>query len=205
MTIHCPECGKELPDDAHFCVECGHNFIQKSTPSAVVKNDSNNFMDIFSNGKIFLVLIAFVIIVGAALMFGFAGNGGGSENAVPESVVDLTITDVSGWDSDSGKKSYTLYTDAIFNKVPSDLNGYNIKTTYVDENNTEIGHEIETLDNVYYKSSYALSFGYYTTYKKPNPDHVNVEIIKDGKTVDNFTSRIDQSGIEYLNSGDKNG
>lgn len=200
MTKNCPECGKELPDDAHFCVECGHDFVEKDTSSPIIQNSSSNSDGIFSNGKVFLLLIAVVIIVGAVVIFGFGfGNGGGRQEAAPESVVDLTITGVSGWDSSSGKKSYSLYTQAIFNKVPSDLKGYNVKTTYIDKNNTEIGHEIETLDNVYYDSNYALSFGYYTTYKKPNPDHVNVEIIKDGKTVDNFTSKIDQSGIEYLN------
>lgn len=69
----------------------------------------------------------------------------------------------------------------------------------MDENGTEIGHETETLSNVYYDSDYALSFAHYTTYKKPNPDHVNVEIIKDGKVIDNFTSKIDKNGIDYLN------
>lgn len=47
------------------------------------------------------------------------------------------------------KKSYTLYTEAIFNKVPNDLKGYNVKTTYYDANDSEIGHETETLDNIY--------------------------------------------------------
>ena len=42
----------------------------------------------------------------------------------------------------------------------------------MDENVSEIGHEIEKLDNVYYDSDYSLSFGHYDTYKKPNPDYV---------------------------------
>lgn len=197
MTKHCPECGKEVPDDAHFCADCGHDFFRKGK-SGKASSDS-----IFSNGKIFLILIVIVIIIGAAVIIssGFGGGGGGTNvDDVVEHAVDLTITDVSGWDSDSSdKESYTLYTEAIFNKVPSDLKGYNVKTTYVDENGSDIGHEIETLDNVYYDTDYSISFGYYTTYKKPNPDHVTVEIIKDGKTVDNFTSKIDQSKIDYLN------
>ena len=42
-------------------------------------------------------------------------------------------------------------------------------------------------------------FGYYTTYKLPDPDHVTVEIIKDGKPVDSFTEDIDKNKIDYLN------
>ena len=196
MTKNCPECGKQVPDEAHFCADCGHDFFNKKT----VKPASDS---IFSNGKIFLILIVIVVIIGAAVILttGFGGNSTPAEtDSTAEHAVDLTITDVSGWDSDSSsKKTYTLYTSAIFNKVPSDLKGYNVKTTYVDANGSDIGYEIETLDNVYYDSDYSLSFGHYTTYKKPNPDHVNVEIIKDGKTVDNFTSKIDQSKIDYLN------
>lgn len=200
MTKNCPKCGKELPDEAHFCVECGHDFFKKDDSSPVVRR-TNNSDSIFLNGKIFIVLIAIVIVIGAGIIlsFGFGGNG---DNTVDEAehLVDLTITEVDGWDNDgSSKKSYTLYTEALFNKVPSDLKGYNVKTTYVDENGSDIGYEIESLDDIYYDTNYALSFGHYTTYKKPNPDHVNVEIIKDGKTIENFTSKIDQGKIDYLN------
>lgn len=195
MTKHCPECGAEVPDEAHFCADCGHDFFNK----ALVSKSSDS---IFTNGKIFLVLIVVVVIIGAIVILnsGFGGNGNNDVADVDEHDVDLTITEVSGYDSDySGKKSYSLCTCALFNSVPSDLKGYNIKTTYVDENGSEIGYEIEKLENVYYDSDYALSFGYYNTYKKPNPDYVNVEIIKGGKTVDNYTSKIDQSKIDYLN------
>ena len=195
MSKNCPECGNEVPDDAHFCADCGHDFFQKNS-------GGRSSESIFSNGKIFLILIAVVVVIGAAVILssGFGGNGNTDVADVDEHDVDLTITEVSGYDGDnSGKTYYAIYTYALFNKVPSDLKGYNIKTTYVDENGSEIGHEIEKLDNVYYDSDYALSFGHYDTYKKPNPDHVNVEIIKGGKTVDNYTSKIDQSKIDYLN------
>lgn len=204
MSKYCPDCGKELPDDAHFCLDCGYDFFQKnqSSPSAI--RNITNKDSIFSNGKIFLILIAIVVVIGAVIIlsFGLSGNGGNSADVSQSegSVVDLTITEVDGWDSNSsGKHSYTLYTEALFNKIPSDLNGYNVKTTYYDKNNTEIGHEIETLSHAYHKTNYAISFGYHTTYKKPNPNHVTVEIIKDGKTVDTFTSQINQGEIDFLN------
>ena len=185
----------------YFCVDCGYDFLKKSTKPTVLQSSSSD--SIFSNGKIFLILIAIVVVVGAVVILN-SGIGGHDNNAdaadAGEHPVDLTITKVGGWDDNSSsKKSYTLHTEAIFNKVPSDLKGYNVKTTYLDKNNNEIGHEIETLDNVYYKTNYAISFAYYKTYQKPNPDHVNVEIIKDGKTVDNFTSKVDKNKIEFLN------
>ncbi|MBP3792032.1 MAG: zinc ribbon domain-containing protein [Methanobrevibacter sp.] len=192
MTKNCPNCGKQLPDDAKFCMDCGHSFetVSKSSLDGIMKN-----------GKIFIVIIAIVVILGL-LVIAMTGN---NDNSNVESTTDdadhvtLTITEVSGWDSSSGKKSYTLYTQALFSKVPDDMNGYLIKTTYFDKNGTQIGQETEKLNQVYYDSNYAISFGHYTTYKLPDPDHVTVEIIKDGKTVDNYTEKIDTNKIKYLN------
>lgn len=194
MTKSCPKCGKELPDDAKFCMDCGYTL---ENPSSDVKSN------IFSNGTIFIVLIAVVLIIGGVFIItsGFGGGNSPQQEVVDDAHhVDLTITDVSGWDSDNdGKSSYTLYTEAIFNKVPDNLDEYNVKTTYYDSNGTEIGHETETLENIYYDSAYALSFGHYTTYKLPDPDHVKVEIIKGGEVIDNYTDTIDKNKIDYLN------
>ena len=192
MTKSCPKCGKQLPDDAKFCMDCGYSF--NSTD-----NNDNRF-GIFTNGTIFIILIAVILVVGGIFIITSNWGGNDSGDVVEDtSVVDLTISSVNGWDGSGSKKSYTLYTEAIFNKVPDDIKEYNIKTTYYDKNDTEIGHETETLDDVYYDSDYALSFGHYTTYKKPDPDHVTVEIVKQGDVVDSFTEKIDQSKIDYLN------
>ena len=197
MSKKCPECGEDLPNQAHFCGNCGYDFFENNDAKQSV---SDNLGGIFSNSKIFIVIIAIVIIVaaGAFIAMGLGGNNQASDDN--QHAVDLTITEVNGYSSSSSSpKSYSLYTYAIFNKVPSNLDGYNVITTYFDVNDTEIGHETETLSNVYYDTDYPISFGFYTTFKKPNPDHVTVEIIKDGKTVDTFTSKIDQGKIEFLN------
>ena len=199
MTKYCPKCGKELPDNAKFCMDCGYG-IEKQSGS-----ESSN---IFSNGKIFIILIAVILVVGGIFIVS-SGLGGGNNSqasnndAVDDaSHVDLTITEIGGWDTQAdkdSKESYTLYTEALFDKVPDDIKGYNVKTKYYDANGSEIGHETEKLDEVYYDSSYSISFGYYTSYKMPNPDHVTVEIIKDGKVIDNYTEKIDRNKIDYLN------
>lgn len=196
MSKTCPECGENLPDDAHFCGNCGYDFFKKDTASKSSLRNGSGF-----DGKILLAIIVIVaiIVVGIFFAIGSGSNNSTAENA-DVSEVDLTITEVNGYTSSSANpQSYSLYTQALFNKVPSDLKGYNVKTTYLDENDTAIGFETETLSNIYYDSDYSLSFGYYTTYKKPNPDHVTVEIIKDGKTIDNFTQKIDQGKIKFLN------
>lgn len=190
MVKNCPKCGKQIPDDAKFCMDCGYSFD---------KNESSN---LFSNGSIFLILIAAILVIGGIFIItsSFGDNTSSPEVASDAEHVDLTISEVNGYDGDNDDKtSYTLYTYAIFNSVPKDIKGYNIKTTYYDSNGSEIGHETETLENVYYDSDYALSFGYYTGYKLPDPDHVDVEIIKNGKVIDNYTEKVDKNKIDYLN------
>lgn len=192
MSKICPKCGKELPDNAKFCMDCGYTLEEKGKGT----------LSSFPLPTLFIILIVAILLIGGAFVLSssFKDNTKASDKSDEVThAVDLTITDVSGWDSDSGKKSYTLYTEAIFNKVPDNLKGYNVKTTYYDTNGSEIGHETETLDNVYYDSNYALSFGFYTTYKLPNPDHVTVEIINGGKVIDSYTEQIDKNKIDYLN------
>lgn len=197
MTKSCPECGKEVPDDAHFCADCGHDFFRKDTPKA----SSSNSGSIFTNGKIFLVLIAVVVIVGAVVILnsGFGENNGPAEVDDGIEHVKLTISDVSGYEGDSdGKTYYFLWTEALFTSVPKDQKGYIIKTIYCDKNGTSLGQETETLSHAYYETDYPISIGYHTMYKKPDLDHVNVEIIKDGKTIDNYTYEVDKNKIDFL-------
>lgn len=194
MTKSCPKCGKELPQNAKFCMDCGYSFEKAKS--------SSSLLDMLSDGKVFLVLIAIILIVGGIFIL-TSGSGGSDSVDVddgPQHEFDLTITGVDGYGSDyDGKKRYTLYTEALFIEVPSDLKGYIVKTIYYDENDTAIGQETESLSNVYYDTDYSISFGHYTSYTKLDVDHVNVEIIKGGKTVDNFTSKVDRNGIDFLN------
>ena len=190
MSKICPNCGKTLPENAKFCMDCGHVLNDMGPAKA---------SNIFSNGKIFIVIIAAILIIGAIFIM-TSGGGNGTAKSVDEvEHVNIEITDVLGYDSHyDNKTSYTLYTRALFLNVPSDLNGYVIKTSYLDENGTVLGQETEKLSQVYYDSDYSISFGHYDSYKKLDYDHVNVEIIKDGKVVDNFTARIDKNKIDFL-------
>ena len=191
MTKSCQKCGSKVADDAKFCPNCGFDFRSSGNANA---SDGK-----FDFHMLFVILIISSLIIGSILIL-TVDWGDAKVSNTPDDVdhVDLTITEVMGYDGGDSSSSYTLYTLALFNKVPSDLKGYNVKTTYYDKNNTEIGSEIESLAHVYYDSDYALTLGYYTTYKKPDPKYVTVEIIKDGKTIDNYTSQIDQGKIKFL-------
>lgn len=197
MSKVCPDCGESVPNNAHFCPNCGHDFFNKDKTDK--SNDSAGF---FSDGKIFLVLIAVVVIVGAFVLFSTFGGNDSAPQVAEDNVehVGLTISDINGYSgSNSGRTYYSLSTSVFFTHVPSDKTGYLLKTIYYDKNNTELGQETETLSNAYYDTDYSITIGYCTMYKKPNIDHANVEVIKDGKTIDNFTCKANPSKISFLN------
>ena len=192
MSKICPECGKTLPETAKFCMDCGHDFSVE-TPSKKT--------DLFSTGKLFLIIIIAILVIGGVFIL-TSGGGDNNSKAPVDDVdhVDMTVTDVLGsQNSYDGKTSYFIYTEALFLDVPDDMKGYIIKTSYCDKNGTVLGQETEKLSNVYYDTDYSISFGYYTSYSKLDLDHVKVEIIKNGKTVDEFTHNVDKNKLSFLN------
>lgn len=197
MSKKCPECGDEVPIQSHFCPNCGYDFFEDEQASrSPSKSDG-----MFSNGKIFLVLIAIVIIVGAGVLISMGIGGNSSNDSSTVEDIEMTITEVSGYSFDyDNKTSYSLSTQALFTKVPSNLEGYIVKTTYYDNNGTRMGQEIDSLSNIYSKenSDYPSTFAFFDTYKKPNPDHITVEVEKSGNKVKNYTYEIDRSDIEFL-------
>lgn len=180
-----------MPDNAKFCLNCGYKLDTEDNSFSNNKEDTLNNQSIFKNGKIFLILIFIVLIIGGGIILTSTGNS--PEKNVEN--VSLTITNVGGY----GTESFTLYTEALFEHVPSNLEGYNIKTSYYDDNNKLIGSETEKLSSVYYDSEYSIIFGNYNSYKKPNPKYVKVEIIKDGSTVNEYKYNIDKTKIDFLN------
>lgn len=196
MSKFCPNCGKELPDDSKFCLECGHDFSKNKNNSTTLSGDNDS--NIFLNGKIFLILIVIILIIGAVFIFGFNGNNNNDISTNISSGVDLTITEINGYDADyDNKTSYTYYVNALFTKVPDDKEGYLVKTIYYDNNNTEIGNTVESLSNLYLDTKYPVAFGFYTVYKLVNIDNVKVQIIKDGNVLDEFNSKVDQNKIRW--------
>lgn len=189
MTKRCPKCGKEIPDESNFCLSCGYD----------INNDSRR-SDIFSNGKIFLALIFIVLIVGGILIFSMTGNNSqanvGDDLSREAGEFSLTISDINGYYSEENK-DYFYWVEVLFQKVPSNKNDYIIKTTYLDENNTDLGHEIESLSHVYYDTDYPISVGYHTAYKYIDVDSVKVEIIRDGTVIKQCSAKIDKNTLNF--------
>ena len=193
MTKFCPKCGKEIPDESHFCLECGCSIDSKSSPSKI--------SDKFSNGKIFLALIFVVLIVGGALMLAMGGNGNNhasEDDALAKEAgqFSLTISDVNGYYS-SENDDYFYWVEVLFQKVPSNQKEYVVKTTYLDENGTDVGHEMESLSNVYYDTDYAISVGHHTSYKYIDVDSVKVEIMRDGNVIKECTAKADKNKFNF--------
>lgn len=192
MTKRCPKCGKEIPDESNYCLSCGCHIYNKG--------DSSGKTDIFSNGKIFLALIFIVLIIGGILIFTMTGNN--SQTSVDDglskeaSEFSLTISDINGYYSDENK-DYFYWVEVLFQKVPSNQKDYIVKTTYLDENNTDLGHEIESLSHVYYDTDYPISVGYHTSYKYIDVDSVKVEIIRDGNVIKECSSKIDRNKLNF--------
>lgn len=193
MTKFCPNCGKEIPDESHFCLECGCSIDGKSGHSKI--------SDKFSNGKIFLALIFVVLIVGGALILTMGGNGNPQPGADDELAKEagkfsFTISDVNGYYSDDNK-DYFYWVDVLFHKVPSNQKDYIVRTTYLDANGTDVGHETESLANVYYDTNYPISVGYHTAYKYIDVDSVKVEIMRDGNVIKEGTCKADKNKFNF--------
>lgn len=58
MKKFCPKCGNEVSPDGLFCSECGYKI-------PIIKEKSS----IFLNGRFFLILIPFILIIGIFLIY----------------------------------------------------------------------------------------------------------------------------------------
>lgn len=194
MSKVCPDCGENLPDDAHFCGNCGYEFFKDNSIQKTGKNGG------ILSGKMVLVIIVILAIAAAAIFFTM---GSGSNAPETPKEISMIITEVSGYSYDSDyddKTYYSVYANALLSNVPSDLDGYILKTTYYDANGTRLGQETDTLKSVYSQeySDYPFSFAFFDTNKKPHLEYVTVDIIKDGQTINNYTYKIDKSDIDFL-------
>ncbi|UTG66809.1 zinc ribbon domain-containing protein (plasmid) [Elizabethkingia anophelis] len=74
MLINCPECNKEISDQANACPNCG--YALKKTP----KPSQGCFMQTLNAGCLIFVIIFVIIIIGA-VMNGITMNKGKNANS----------------------------------------------------------------------------------------------------------------------------
>lgn len=193
MTIKCPKCGKDIPDESTFCLGCGTRISNSNANSSLASG-------IFSNGKIFLVLIFVVLIIGGILIFtsGDHSDVPQDETSKEANEFSVDITEIHGHDNYyDGKTSYTYYLDVLFSKIPSNKEDYILKTIYYDKNDTELGSEVESLSSAYYDSDYPCMVGYYTSYKYIDVDHAKLQIMRDGNVVKECSAKLDKNKIDF--------
>jgi hypothetical protein len=207
MTKNCPKCGSENVKEAKFCNNCGYNLDSDNASSGF------DISSMFKNGKIFIILIAIVLVIGGIFILTSSQNNitvdtapaNNSAPTTPVKDIEMIITEASAhytkYDIDPDEYSLTTY--AMFENVPASTEGYLLKTTYYDTDDKEIGQVTEKLSSVLVSDRYVEDedtyyFGEYNSYKKIMPSHVVVELTKDGKLLTNGTCEFDLNKINYL-------
>ena len=196
MSKYCPKCGNELPDDAQFCNECGYsvlvdnNHTDEETPKEVMKTEEAGINLPKTNiiPKILIpVAVIVIIIIGLAIF---------SSNIFynPDSI-SITITDISATGEES---DYYYNVNAIFSNLPSNTQGYLLKTTYYDSNGNALASTTEGLNTVD-NSEYGSCFAFYNSPKYLAIDHVKVEIIHDGNAIKEATGDFDRNKADFSN------
>ena len=112
----------------------------------------------------------------------------------PDSI-SITITDISATGEESG---YYYNVNAIFSNLPSNTQGYLLKTTYYDSNGNALASTTEGLNTVD-NSEYGSCFAFYNSPKYLAIDHVKVEIIHDGNAIKEATGDFDRNKADFSN------
>ena len=227
MSKYCPKCGNELPDDAQFCNDCGYSVLvedkKEETPKKEVEipkkedtpkkdvdeilfnetsNESKSEDKIFSNkkpsfnlpkNKILIPIVVVVIIIAGIAIFS------GDLFYNPDDI-SITITDISGY---SGDTSYYYYVNAIFSHLPSNTEGYFLKTTYYDSNGNSLATTTEGL-NMVQDSEYGSTFAYYDSPKQLDIDHAKVEITHNGEVIKEVEGDFDKNKLDFQTDSTNN-
>lgn len=201
MAKNCPKCNHENLDDAHYCNKCGYRFGNSS------KSSTKEYSKIF----MFLIIVIVIAVCAVVLNFGLNVNQTTADVPLSSNVTDsdtfnVIISNVDGFSSDyeddgKNKTSYYLFTQVLLPNMPEDTQGYLIKTTYYDDNDTRIGQSVDSLSSVtqyMVNPDDEVSVGSYDSFKKPDIDHVVVEIVKNNNVIDNDTYMVDRGSIEFL-------
>ena len=161
------------------------------TPGKSKVNDklfNNNSSISLPNNKL-IIPIAIVIIIAISV---FALNSNLFYN--PDNM-SITITEVYGSSDDDGKCYYSV--GAIFSNLPPNTEGYLIKTNYCDSNGKTLATTTEGL-NLVDANEYGSYFGTYSSPKYLNVDHVDVEIMHDGKVVKEAKGDFDMNKADFF-------
>ena len=108
--IHCPQCGKELPEQGKFCQYCGCpvNFEQTGNPVHTIMPDNypnnplqkttpqNRFLGKYPKLSVAAAVVAFVMLVGVITLVGSSNTVGNSDFTADLISADNSDADMTG-------------------------------------------------------------------------------------------------------------
>lgn len=146
-----------------------------------------------------IAIITIIIMSGAVSAFDLFGNSDTDDN------ITLIKNETSGKayiSSYDNQPRYNYYLDGDFKNLPSNLEGYELKSTFYGENNSFIHtYDPDLKDVIEYPSSYHVA--YFEAHKFYNITKIEVTIYNpDGEVVFNQTydfdmNKIDLTGLDY--------
>ena len=150
MSKKCPKCGKENEDVASFCANCGYSFNSdfnnkevensKKLSITIENNGSKSTLSLPSLKTILAILALFIILV--LVVSNQVGhlNHSTSDNDSNDNNITLIKENVKGqaYLSD-GKPICYYHVDGVLKNLPDNIEGYDLKGTFYDENNKYIG------------------------------------------------------------------
>ena len=202
MSKTCPNCGVNSPDNAKFCIECAESLegvpINKEEKPPKKSEESNGSVAL---GCGIMIVIAAIVIVAVGFLFlGWGGGDAGQEN------ITIMFSEVYAYDSkdSDGKINYDYFVNGYFNKMPSDVEKYMVKTKYFDSSGKELASTTKRLSDFEYevKMGYSSIISLYYTQNYIDVDHVCVQILKDNQVVGEFNETMDKNKLTTIpNSG----
>ncbi len=149
MSKKCPKCGKKNDDVASFCANCGYSF-NSDFNNKEVENSKNLSITIENNGSkstirlpslktilAILILLIILVLVVSNQVGHLNHNDNDSNNG---NNITLIKENVKGQAYLSeGKPVCYYHVDGVLKNLPNNIEGYDLKGTFYDENGKYIG------------------------------------------------------------------
>lgn len=185
MVKYCHKCGTELPDDAEFCQKCGahvsvvtenkekNNNIKTDGGKEQVNFKENLVSKIVSNKKLFVIIIAVIVVVGSVILF--------SGILEPNYTMTLDYASKYSHTNDLNETGYGYDVGGYIDPAPEDLSDMGIVTDFYNSYGDKVA---TTSDGLYVAMSPDGSFtACYGSDHYIDMDYAKVKLYKNGHVI----------------------